>query len=100
MDIAQFLALLSDPEFALAVVGGGSAVAALLRNILPYLEDFASRTPTDADNVAVAWLSNALRLFTALLDAAKKLADAVGLNPPAPRAWQESGADEASKGEK
>ncbi len=90
MDLGQIVSLLIDPDFILAVIGGGSAVAAFLRQVLPSLEQYAASTATDADNAAVDWLTNALRLFTAALDAAKKLADVVGLNErPAKREWSE-----------
>ncbi len=87
MDIASVLAFLAN--HALDIVGGASALAAVLRNLLPYLEKLADQTISDADNRFVENLGAALAAIAALLDAAKKAADAIGLNPKPTTAWSE-----------
>lgn len=87
MSFTDVLAFLTANS--LELIGGASAVAALLRNILPYLEAYADRTITDADNRAVETLGVGLALFTALLDTLHKLADTMGLNPKVARQTDE-----------
>lgn len=68
-------------EYVLYTIGAASVVAAILRSVLPWLQAKALETSITADDKAVEALALFYEGLCVVVDLAKKLSDAIALNP-------------------